>query len=65
MLEEAEKLYNILVDQLVCEVVNENIAKQSSETMPSSLPHYIVEPLCPISYSKIGITKTTYCSFHK
>ena len=38
MLEEAEKLYNVLVDQLVCEVVNENVAKQSSETMPSSLP---------------------------
>ena len=38
MLEEAEKLYNVLVDQLVCEVINENVAKQSSETMPSSLP---------------------------
>ena len=38
MLEESEKLYNVLVDQLVCEVVNENVAKQSSEIMPSSLP---------------------------
>ena len=38
MLEEAEKLYNVLVDQLVCEVINENVAKQSAETMPSSLP---------------------------
>ncbi|MFL6408699.1 MAG: hypothetical protein ACJ71F_16750 [Nitrososphaeraceae archaeon] len=38
ILEEAEKLYNVLVDQLVCEVVNENVAKQSSETMPTSLP---------------------------
>ena len=38
MLEEAEKLYNVIVDQLVCEVINENVAKQSAETMPSSLP---------------------------
>ena len=38
MLEEAEKLYNVLVDQVLCEVVNENVAKQPSETMPSSLP---------------------------
>jgi hypothetical protein len=38
LLEEAEKLYNVLVDQLVCEVVNENVAKQSAETVPSSLP---------------------------
>jgi hypothetical protein len=38
LLEEAEKLYNVLVDQLVCEVVNENVAKQSSEIMPCSLP---------------------------
>jgi hypothetical protein len=38
VLEEAEKLYNVLVDQLVCEAVNENIAKQSAETIPSSLP---------------------------
>jgi len=37
MLEEGEKLYNVLVDQLVCKVVNENVAKQSVETMPSSL----------------------------
>ena len=27
VLEEAEKLYSILVDQLVCEVVNENVHK--------------------------------------
>ena len=38
MLEEAEKLYNVLVDQLVCEVMNESVAKQSAETTPSSLP---------------------------
>ena len=38
MLEEAEKLYNDIVDQILCEVVNENVARQSSETMPSSLP---------------------------
>jgi hypothetical protein len=37
MLEEAEKLYNDIVDQIFC-VVNENVAKQSAETMPSSLP---------------------------
>jgi hypothetical protein len=38
VLDEAEKLYNVLVDQLVCDVISENVAKQSSETMPSSLP---------------------------
>jgi hypothetical protein len=38
VLEEAEKLYNILTDQLLCDVINENVAKQSAETMPSSLP---------------------------
>jgi hypothetical protein len=38
MLEQAEKLYNAIADQLVCEVVNENVAKQSAEMMPSSLP---------------------------
>jgi hypothetical protein len=38
MLEEAEKLYNDIVDQILCEVVNENVAKQSSGTIPSSLP---------------------------
>jgi hypothetical protein len=38
LLEDAEKLYNVLVDQLVCEVVNENVAKQSTERMPSSQP---------------------------
>ena len=38
MLEEAEKLYNDIVDQILCEVVNENVAKQPAETMPSSLP---------------------------
>src|SRR5918911_3093551 len=38
MLEEAERLYNVLVDQLVCEVINESVSKQSTETMPSSLP---------------------------
>jgi hypothetical protein len=43
MLEEAEKLYNILVDQLVCEAVNENVAKQSAEAIPSSLPSLPLE----------------------
>ncbi len=38
MLEEAEKLYNDIIDQILCKVVNENVAKQSAETMPSSLP---------------------------
>jgi hypothetical protein len=38
MLQEAEKLYNDIVDQILCEVVNENVSKQSSETIPSSLP---------------------------
>jgi hypothetical protein len=38
MLEEAEKLYNVIVDQLVCEAVNENVAKQSAEITSSSLP---------------------------
>ena len=30
ILEETEKLYNVLIDQLVCEAVNENVAKQSA-----------------------------------
>jgi hypothetical protein len=38
LFEESEKLYNDLVEHLVCEVVNENVAKQSAETTPSSLP---------------------------
>jgi hypothetical protein len=39
VLDESEKLYNILTDQLLCDVINENVAKQqSAETMPSSLP---------------------------
>jgi hypothetical protein len=38
MLEEAVKLYNDIVDQILCEVVNENVTKQPAETMPSSLP---------------------------
>ena len=38
MLDEAEKLYNDIVDQILCEVVNENVARQSVETMPYSLP---------------------------
>jgi hypothetical protein len=36
MLEEAEKLYNDIVDQILCEVVNENVAKQSAEAISSS-----------------------------
>ena len=38
MLEEAEKLYNDIADQILCEVVNENVAKQPAEMMLSSLP---------------------------
>jgi hypothetical protein len=38
MLEEAEKLYNVLVDKLVCEAINESVSKQSAEAMSSSLP---------------------------
>jgi hypothetical protein len=38
MLGEAEKLYNDIVDQVLYEVVNENVAKQSVETMPCFLP---------------------------
>src|SRR5919199_1379885 len=37
LLEESEKLYNGLVDQLVCEVVNESVTEQSVPT-PSQLP---------------------------
>ncbi len=37
LLEEAEKLYDDLVDQLVCEVVNESVTEQSIP-MPSQLP---------------------------
>ena len=43
LLEEANKLYNDIVDQILCEVVNENVAKQFAETMPSSLPAPTVE----------------------
>jgi hypothetical protein len=35
VLEEAEKLYNVLVDQLVCEVINERVSKQSTGTLPA------------------------------
>ncbi|MFL6410826.1 MAG: hypothetical protein ACJ71K_06240 [Nitrososphaeraceae archaeon] len=35
MLEEAEKLYNVLIDQLVCEVINESISKQPTGDVPS------------------------------
>jgi hypothetical protein len=34
VLEEAEKLCNVLVDQIVC-VVNKNISKQSTEAIPA------------------------------
>jgi hypothetical protein len=37
LIEESEKLYNGLVDWLVCEVVNESVTKQSVP-MPSQLP---------------------------
>ena len=42
MLEEANKLYNDIIDQILC-VVNENVAKQFAETMPSSLPASTLE----------------------
>jgi hypothetical protein len=35
VLEEAEKLYNVLIDQLVCEVINESVSKQSTGDIPS------------------------------
>jgi hypothetical protein len=35
MLEEAEKLYNVVVDQLDCEVINESVAKQPTGDIPS------------------------------
>jgi hypothetical protein len=35
VLEEAEKLCNVLVDQIVYEVVNKNISKQSTEAIPA------------------------------
>jgi hypothetical protein len=38
MLEEAEKLYNVLGDHILCEVVSENVAKQPAEAISSSLP---------------------------
>jgi hypothetical protein len=38
MLEEAEELYNDIVDQILCEVVNENVTKQPADTIPSSQP---------------------------
>jgi hypothetical protein len=38
LLEEAEKLLNSLAELFVREVVNENVSKQSAETIPSSLP---------------------------
>jgi hypothetical protein len=40
VLEDAEKLYNVLTDELVCEVINENVIKQSAESTPlsSALP---------------------------
>ena len=56
LFEESEKLYNGLVDQLVCEVVNENVAKQSAETTPSSLPHYHLRK----EELMMGISKTKH-----
>ncbi len=35
MLEEAEKLYNVLIDHLVCEVINETVSKQPTGDTPS------------------------------
>ena len=39
VLEEAEKLYNIPTDQLLCDIINESISKQSLEATPS-LPKF-------------------------
>ncbi|MFL6318372.1 MAG: hypothetical protein ACJ71J_11705 [Nitrososphaeraceae archaeon] len=35
VLEEAEKLYNVLIHQLVCEVINESVSKQPTGDVPS------------------------------
>jgi hypothetical protein len=35
VLEEAEKLYTMLTDQLLCDVINESVAKQPTGDMPS------------------------------
>jgi hypothetical protein len=35
LLEEAENLYNTLVDRFLCEVINENITKQLKAALPS------------------------------
>jgi hypothetical protein len=43
LLEEAEKLLNSLAELFVREVVNENVSKQSAETIPSSLPELPLE----------------------
>jgi peptidoglycan hydrolase CwlO-like protein len=42
VLEDAEKLYNILTDQLLCEVVNEGVTRQSPVPTPS-LPELSLE----------------------
>jgi hypothetical protein len=43
LLDESQKLYNELIDQLVCEVINENVSKQSAETIPSLPPALSLE----------------------
>ncbi|MFL6407788.1 MAG: hypothetical protein ACJ71F_12030 [Nitrososphaeraceae archaeon] len=43
LIEEAEKLLNSLAELFVPEVVNENVSKQSAETIPSSLPELPLE----------------------
>jgi hypothetical protein len=40
MLEEAEELYNVLIYKLVCEAVNENVSKQTAETIHHYLLRY-------------------------
>jgi hypothetical protein len=62
VLEEAEKLYNVLVDQLVCEVINERVIKQSSEksiTSTISCRVIITEPFNPVSFRMLDIIKLT------
>ncbi len=50
VLEEAEKLYNILTDQLLCDIIN--VAKQSAETMPPSVPALPLQEEAGVEYDK-------------
>jgi hypothetical protein len=51
LLEESEKLFNGLVDLLVCEVVNESVIKQSVP-MPSQLPAFPSEEVRGVNDAK-------------